>query len=168
MVTINIFLAEYKLNLNIKKIKIMRIFGNLFSMSFSEYIDLGIKKALERDYSSAFVYFEKAINKNPAHHLGYFNRGAVILESAYIKIDEDIFRGFEVEDQIKEAITDFDKTIRLNPNYTKAYIKRGFAKIMLNDTSSGKADFEHALSHGDSSVLSILNDPAFRKILNIH
>lgn len=48
-------------------------------------------------------------------------------------------------DNIKEALKDCTKAIELDPNYTKAHIRRGKVYVLLENFESAIQDFEKAL-----------------------
>ena len=50
------------------------------------------------------------------------------------------------EGDFHDAIADFDRAIELNPNYVKAYTKRGVAKVMLGDHDGAIADCDRAIA----------------------
>ena len=87
--------------------------------------------------SSAILIVQKTIVQNPAEDL--FNRGLAKSEAG----------------DIPGAIADYTEAIRLNPNYTKAYNKRGIIRGRnLKDYPAAKADFDRAIeinpNYGDA------------------
>ena len=55
--------------------------------------------------------------------------------------------------RIKEALIEFDKAIKLDPEYSLAYFNRGTVKADLGDFIGAKADFER------EKELDMLSDP---------
>ena len=52
---------------------------------------------------------------------------------------------FSMGSKVDEAISAYDQTIHLNPEYTYAYYNRGRAKVVLGQYESGIADFDKTL-----------------------
>ena len=79
--------------------------------------------------SSAILIAQKTIVQNPAEDL--FNSGFAKSEAG----------------DIEGAIADYTAAIRINPNYAKAYNKRGIIRGRnLQDYPAAKADFDRAIA----------------------
>jgi tetratricopeptide (TPR) repeat protein len=94
--------------------------------------------------SSVILTAQKTIVQNPAEDL--FNSG-------FAKSETGDFSG---------AIADYTAAIRLNPNYAKAYNKRGIIHGRnLQDYPAAKADFDRAIAinpnYGDAYYLSLIH-----------
>jgi len=53
------------------------------------------------------------------------------------------------QEKYKEAIAEFDKAIKINPNYGGAYVNRGITKEMIRDVDGGCADWKKAEKLGE-------------------
>ena len=85
------------------------------------------------DFKGAIDAYNKAIELNlsgPNLYWAYYNRG-----TAKISLG-----------QIKEAIDDYDKAIRLNPSFSEAYNNRGWEKFKLDRIDEARQDFEMAFN----------------------
>ena len=54
-------------------------------------------------------------------------------------------------DQYYNAISDFDKAIELDPDYTGAYVNRGLSKELINDLNGACADWKKAANMGHTN-----------------
>jgi tetratricopeptide (TPR) repeat protein len=64
-----------------------------------------------------------------------------------IELIADIFHStgntyFE-QRELEEAVLSYSKAIKLNPNYTRAYLNRALALFMLGRTEEARQDFDH-------------------------
>ena len=55
------------------------------------------------------------------------------------------------------AIADYDKAIKLNPDYVKAYNNRGLAKSSINDYNGACSDWYKAKELGDYDAIELIN-----------
>jgi tetratricopeptide (TPR) repeat protein len=55
------------------------------------------------------------------------------------------------------AITDYNKAISLNPNYTNAYISRGISKHSLKDYREAMLDFTEAIKINPNNADAYIN-----------
>jgi tetratricopeptide (TPR) repeat protein len=91
-----------------------------------EWFDKGFK---ETDYNKKIEYYSKAIQLKPDYVDAYNNRG-----NAKGRLGN-----------YKEAILDFDQSIKLKPN-ASAYYNRGVAKRKLNNYKDCILDYDQAIS----------------------
>jgi tetratricopeptide (TPR) repeat protein/S1-C subfamily serine protease len=83
----------------------------------------------KKQYQDAIVLFDSLINIKPEASY-YYNRG----------IAKSDLR------QKQAAITDYDRAIAINPNYSEAYINRGIAKSALEQKQAAIADYDRAIA----------------------
>jgi regulator of sirC expression with transglutaminase-like and TPR domain len=95
------------------------------------------------------VLFSDVIDKYPENPLAYNNRGCSYLKNTQDKETESTEKIF----YYKNALSDFDKALELNPKYGNAYHGRGNAKSGLGDYAGAIIDFDKALELDESVML---------------
>lgn len=94
-------------------------------------IKMSIDQAVrEKKYQLAADYYGQLIGKDPNNWEHFFERGAIYLN--YLN-------------QPKNALKDFDQSIKLNPNVPLAYYNRGTAYVKLEDWKKARKDFDSAI-----------------------
>ena len=78
-----------------------------------------------RQFEAAIADYNQAININPQHEGGYYNRGNA----------KTMLRQFEA------AILDYDQAITINPQLAHAYCGRGNAKYYLRQFETAISDY---------------------------
>ncbi len=86
-------------------------------------------KYFAKDYNSAIVDFDEAIELNPKHVRAYYKRGNAKSNLA----------------DYADAIEDYMHAIRLNHKHARAYNNSGNAKINLDDYAGAIDDYTHAI-----------------------
>ena len=86
-------------------------------------------KYFAKDYNSAIVDFDEAIELNPKHVRAYYKRGNTKSNLA----------------DYADAIEDYTHAIRLNHKHARAYNNSGNAKINLDDYAGAIDDYTHAI-----------------------
>ena len=107
------------------------------------------------DFKGAIDAYNKAIELNlsgPNLYWAYYNRG-----NAKISLG-----------QIKEAIDDYDKAIRLNPSFSEAYNNRGWEKFKLDRIDEARQDFEMAFNLARAAGNSDMMERARRNLENLN
>ena len=68
--------------------------------------------------------------------------------------ESELYRGWVLYKRgyLKSAVEAFDRSIALSPTYSYAFKLRGRAKAELDNTSEALADFNRALTMGDSEA----------------
>ncbi|MEZ5197176.1 MAG: tetratricopeptide repeat protein [Bacteroidales bacterium] len=94
----------------------------------NEYANLIINCTQNSEYEQAIRICDKLITYKPESYYGYYLRGL----NNYLLEDYD------------DAITDFDMALKLNPDFTDAYIKRAKAKSKSNNLIGAIADYNRA------------------------
>lgn len=119
------------------------------------YYNLGIVySTLNSDPKTAIKYYSLAIPMYPAKELflkseAYFNSGV---------------NKRSIND-LKGAIIDYSKAIKIRPNYTKAIHNRGFAKQLLKDYYGAITDFTLAIKY-DNYKTTISNMALYNRGLS--
>jgi len=87
----------------------------IYQDNFMTFVNLGNSLAKKKDYKSAEIAFNKAIERNPDYELAYFN-----LAFVYTQIGN-----FDL------AIKNYNKTIELDPNFENSYRNLGIVYYIM-------------------------------------
>ena len=79
------------------------------------------------NYANPITFYNRAIEANPNSAMAHYNRGEVYA-----------FR----EKNYQHAMEDFDKALKIKPDYSKAFVNRGICKEFLGDTIAALKDCE--------------------------
>ncbi len=115
------------------------------------YYHQGLSKFNLEEHEGAVNDFTKAININPNHADAYYRRGLAYygLGKAYSSLEEyygELPNTRSSLEQYQEAVNDFTKAIKINPNHADAYYGRGLANTRLGRFERGVADYTKAIN----------------------
>ena len=115
-----------------------------FGQTASEYFKRAYYK--KSDHYGAISDYIKAIELNPNNdEMSYINNNG---EKLYFSNHHAYYNIGVYKAKLKDyngAISDYNKAIELNPNYTKAYYNRGISKSKLKDHYGAISDFNKAI-----------------------
>ena len=117
--------------------------------------NLGTTANSQGEYKMAIEYFSKVIKLNPNFSEAYVNRG-----TAYSRIKNPDAHSSFYDEQINNAISDFDKAIAIDPKNGYAYYNRAVAKYIKGDSNESLLDIKKAKELGFKDI-----DPNFEKNL---
>ena len=80
-------------------------------------------------YKDPVTYFDTAVKSNSSSAIALYCRGTVM---------------FYERNDYRAAISDFDESLRLYPDYGQAYLNRGFCREQLNDIPGAVRDYRTA------------------------
>jgi tetratricopeptide (TPR) repeat protein len=137
------------------------------------FYDLGMLYGLKKD-PLALDYYTNALKISPSHEQSLYARAKFFQDLG--KYD-DAIRAYtsmvtiitnceqchynlgaiylDVKKDYTQALEEFSKAIRLNPNYLEAYFARGFTYSRLNNVPSAKADYNMCLKLEPNYELAI-------------
>lgn len=121
----------------------------------TELYNLGTTANSQGEYKMAIEYFSKVIKMNPNFSEAYVNRG-----TAYSRIKNPDAKSSFYDEQINNAISDFDKAIAIDPKNGYAYYNRAVAKYIKGDSNESLLDIKKAKELGFKDI-----DPNFEKNL---
>ncbi len=121
--------------------------------SSENYLSRAIFLALNKEYSKAIDDLGNCIEKDSKNELAYFTRAncrlKVIeqLESLpSLGGDPNSYFGSDLyANDYKQILKDYDKTIKLNPNFPFAYYNKAYVKCRLGEYEEGMQLFKQAL-----------------------
>lgn len=121
---------------------------------------LGWAQMLHEDYDDALATFSRVLMKEPANSLARINVGYICLKkrifgeaiehlSKAIRLDNDrkatLYANYYLglvyaeREMYEDAVTFFEKTLKLGPNLIEAYYELGRARWFLDDRDGGRA-----------------------------
>lgn len=149
-------------------------FNTTYSMSYEKfltadaYVAWGIAYTVQSDYFEAESCFDSAISRDPNNPDAYTGRALMHLKKAYSN-----WEGIEYESMgyyyLRQAISDFDKAVELDPDGIQGRIKRfnfeGDMAFLPNYIEANKRRGELLVSayHNYSDALE-----AYDKVLEVH
>ena len=122
-----------------------------------EHFDRGITLYEKGQLDEAIGEFTKAIELDAIYAEAYYNRGSAFSKKAkhsndladianasgyYTKADADYTKA---RADYQKAIADYSKAIKLDPNYTEAYVARGSAFVVIGPHDWAIDDFTKVL-----------------------
>jgi tetratricopeptide (TPR) repeat protein len=134
------------------------------SQTAVEYLNSGVAKSNEKNYTGAIEDYSKAILVNAGYQLAYYNRGldkskikdyegALADFNKFIELDPNSAKGYALRGGIKRqmkdyagAIADYTKAITIDPNYVKGYAGLADTKRLLKDYAGAIADYTKAIT----------------------
>ncbi len=105
------------------------------------HIKDGVAYRNRRDFAAAIHEFDDAISLNPFEYIYYFHRAIVEFNSG----------------EIKQTISDLDRSLKLSPYFGLAYRLRGGAYLAENNCAKAVPDFENAIKYLPPIVSEIGN-----------
>jgi tetratricopeptide (TPR) repeat protein len=94
------------------------------------YLRNGIKAKERKDYNTAIINFNKAIELNACCLEAFFNRGSI----------------FSEQEKYAEAVEDYSKAIEIQPKNHVSYLNRGIANEHLKRFPESMADYNKAMN----------------------
>jgi len=94
------------------------------------YLRKGIKAKERKDYNTAIINFNKAIELNACCLEAFFHRGSIFTE----------------QEKYAEAVDDYSKAIEIQPKNHVSYLNRGIANEHLKRFPESMADYNKALN----------------------
>lgn len=142
----------------------------------------GLLLVKDRDFETAFTYFDANVRQHPKSAIAYAYRGkcqlalgnyysAIYDVTQAISLDNTLAdcyldRGMalhEVE-QFTEAFREFDKAVwYFRDEQPDAYRWRAIARVKLNQVPQAESDLRRAVSLGDENSFHLLQQPPFIK-----
>ena len=146
-----------------------------FSCGADVYWIMGLSSSSLNDYNNSKLYLEKAIQIDPKHLESLFQLGVIFqnnlnphLSLDYYKrvllIDIDHFNArfnfatcLSVCDQKNNAIIEFEKCKKINPNYFDIYINLGIIYLDLENIEIAQYNFKKAIDLNHNSAIALNN-----------
>jgi tetratricopeptide (TPR) repeat protein len=122
----------------------------LFALSTLSLLCLLIVTRTQVGYwENSITLFDRTLIATEHNLIAYTRRGAVHVGLNYKQMIEEAYynRGIAhgVLGNYKQAISDFDRAIEINPNYAKAYNNRGNAYAGLGNYKQAISDYDRAI-----------------------
>ena len=114
---------------------------SVFAQNIPENYNEGMKNLKEKNYSSAILYFSKAIKEDEKFEKAYLNRGIC----------------YEFLMDHEKAITDFNMVLLLNSKNALAYYNRGLIFKNTNQLNMAIEDFTNAFHLDSTNKFAIYN-----------
>jgi tetratricopeptide (TPR) repeat protein len=108
---------------------------------YQAYTNLGVAYSALRDFESAQLSLERAIDLKPDNDVAWNNLGVTLKSMG----------------QPEQALACYDRAIALNALYLDAWVNRGFAKSECMQIESAQSDYERALELDPQSAPAQFN-----------
>lgn len=109
-------------------------------MAYSSGERSGVTQDVTGDYATAIKHYNEAIKRNPQDSKVYSNRAA-----CYQKLAE-----FQL------ALKDCEECIRIDPDFVKGHIRKGFALLAMKEYTRASSAFQKALELDPNSQVYLL------------
>lgn len=93
------------------------------------FYEMGVRATESGSYGAAIKYFSRALSSAPDSNKLYHHRADA----------------FAMNGQHREAITDYDVAVRLEPAYPDTYLDRGNSRYAVGDLDRAIKDFSEAI-----------------------
>lgn len=143
---------------------------------YNAYWNAGVSLVFQGDFNQSLEYVvsahklkKKDLKANQTLALVYINLHKFDEAMRAIKDSEKIARNhfgnykllgqlYLMKGDLDKALTNYDKSISINPNYPPAYENRATVKLKLNDKKGACTDLKKALSLGVQQVASVIEE----------
>jgi tetratricopeptide (TPR) repeat protein len=120
--------------------------------SASNYITRGNAWSDEAEFEKAIADYSEAIRLDPMNDVAYFNRGLTREDElefnwlfAGLDDESDEPTKAEIDSVLRRVIADYSESIRLDPNYARAFVQRGNAYRELGEFDRAISDLNAAI-----------------------
>lgn len=124
-----------------KAIEPLKIAKSLKRADVSAYFSLSYSHLQLQNLDSAYVQLDSLVILDPRDKRGYYGKGRINL----------------AKEKYREAITEFDKAINIDPNYMMAYQNRGEAKRQIGDNAGSCSDWRKCIELGFEAIKPYLD-----------
>jgi tetratricopeptide (TPR) repeat protein len=143
----------------------------------------GILNGMVKNYNSALKAYDLAIQINPKFTLAYFNRANIKLEMAQqLRSNETGLGNISIGNSTqmvkstpdpdlpdyKDALEDYDKALKLNPDLSFAWFNRGNVKAKMADYEGALSDYTKAIDLEDKLAQAYYNRALIRVYLKMN
>ena len=125
--------------------------------SLSDLLSSADQKLRDKDFEGAIKVLDLAIQKDANSRDAYFKRGLANSNLAQSTLPPNNLA------KLAESITDFDKTLELDPSYIEGYIQRAIVKAESGNRESALEDLNKAIEMNPSNS-EIYENRGFLKI----